>query len=70
MRIGDIVTHKVYGEEVQFCILGFYTKQDTGERVAILATLDPSSIVEALFEELTPASLRHLIALTTSIYTH
>lgn len=70
MKIGDIVTRKVYGEEMQFCILGFYTKQNTGERVAILAMLDPSSVIEARLEELAPASLRHLFALTTSIYTH
>jgi len=70
MRIGDIVTRRVFGSDEQFCILGFYTKQDSGERVAILAMLDPSSVIEARVEELSPASLRNIFALTTNIYTH
>lgn len=70
MRIGDIVTRRVFGSDVQFCILGFYTKQDSGERVAILAMLDPSLVIEARVEELSPASLRNIFALTTNIYTH
>ncbi|MEW6424240.1 MAG: sporulation peptidase YabG [Bacillota bacterium] len=70
MKIGDIVTRRIYGEDVQFCILGFYTKQSTGERVAILAMLDPCLIMEASVEELAPVSLRHLFALTTNVYTH
>jgi len=70
MKIGDIVTRKVYGEEIQFCILGFYTRQDTGERVAILALLDPAKVTEAAVQELVPVSLRDLFALTSSIYLH
>ncbi|MCG9968505.1 hypothetical protein L9W92_10620 [Pelotomaculum terephthalicicum JT] len=64
MRIGDIVTRKIYGEDMQFCIIGFYTNQTTGERVAILAILDPSLIVEASVQDLAPISARHLFALT------
>jgi len=67
MKIGDIVTRKVYGEDMQFCILGFYTNQETGERVAILALLDPSLIMEAAVQELAPVSARHLFALTTTV---
>ncbi len=70
MKIGDIVTRRIYGEDVQFCILGFYTKQTTGERVAILAILDPALIVEASVDELAPVSPRDLFALTTNLYTH
>lgn len=70
MKIGDIVTRRIYGEDAQFCILGFYTKQTTGERIAILAMLDPSLIVEAAVDELAPVSLRNLFALTTNLYTH
>lgn len=51
---------------MQFCILGFYTRQETGERVAILALLDPSLIMEAAVQELAPVSARHLFALTTT----
>lgn len=69
MKIGDIVTRKVYGEDMQFCILGFYTNQETGERVAILALLDPSLIMEAAVQELAPVSARHLFALTTTTST-
>jgi len=70
MKIGDIVTRRVYGEDVQFCILAFYTKQNTDERVAILAMLAPSSIIEAPVNELEPVSLRYLFALTTNPYMH
>jgi len=70
MKIGDIVTRKVYGEDMQFCIIGFYTNQDTGERVAILALLDPSLIVEASVRELALISARHLFALTTPLFVH
>jgi len=49
---------------MQFCIIGFYTNQATGERVAILAILDPSLIVEASVQDLAPISARHLFALT------
>ncbi len=66
MKIGDIVTRKVYGEDMQFCILGFYTNQETGERVAILALLDPTLIVEAAVQELSPVSARNLFALTNT----
>lgn len=70
MKIGDIVTRKIYGEDMQFCIIGFYTNQSTGERVAILALLDPSLIVEASVQELAPISARHLFAMTTSLFVH
>ncbi|MBE3588576.1 MAG: hypothetical protein IMW93_08500 [Thermoanaerobacteraceae bacterium] len=70
MKIGDIVTRRVCGEEMQFCILGFYTKQSTGERVAILAMLDPATIVETPVRELAPVRVRDLFALTTSLYVH
>lgn len=69
MKIGDIVTRKVYGEDMQFCIMGFYTNQSTGKKVAILATLDPSLIVEASVQELAPISPRNLFALTVP-YVH
>jgi len=70
MKIGDIVTRKVYGEDMQFCIIGFYTNQATGERVAILALLDPSLIVEAAVQDLAPISARHLFALTSPVFVH
>ena len=70
MKIGDIVTRKIYGEDMQFCIIGFYTNQDTGDRVAILALLDPTLIVEASVEDLAPISARHLFALTTPVFVH
>jgi hypothetical protein len=71
MKIGDIVTRKVYGEDMQVCILGFYTNQETGERVAILALLDPTLIVEAAVQELAPVSARNLFALTnTGMHLH
>jgi hypothetical protein len=70
MKIGDIVTRKIYGEDMQFCIIGFYTNQDTGERVAILALLDPSLIVEASVRELDLISARNLFALTTPLFVH
>ena len=64
VKIGDIVTRKIYGEDMQFCVLGFYTNQRTGEKVAILALLDPNLIVEASVHELNPVSARKLFALT------
>ncbi len=70
MKIGDIVTRKVYGEDMQFCIIGFYTNQATGERVAILAFLDPSIIVEASVEDLAPISAKNLFALTVPNFVH
>jgi hypothetical protein len=70
MKIGDIVTRKIYGEDMQFCIIGFYTNQATGERVAILALLDPSLIVEAAVQDLAPISARHLLALTSPVFVH
>ncbi|MBM7855470.1 hypothetical protein JOC37_001867 [Desulfohalotomaculum tongense] len=70
MKIGDIVTKKVYGESMQFCILGFYTNQSTGERVAILALLDPSLIVESSVQDLCPVTARDLFALTASTVVH
>lgn len=70
MKIGDIVTRKIYGEDMQFCIIGFYTNQGTGGRVAIMALLDPSLIVEASVQELAPISARHLFALTTTLFVH
>lgn len=66
MKIGDIVTRKVAGEEARFCIIGFYTDQNTGDRVAIVAMLDPHSVVEVSVQELVPVTLKDLIALTTS----
>lgn len=66
MKIGDIVTKKVGNEEASFCIIGFYTDQHTGEKVAILAMLDPNSVVEVAVQELAPVTLKDLIALTTS----
>ncbi|OPX86587.1 MAG: hypothetical protein A4E53_03021 [Pelotomaculum sp. PtaB.Bin104] len=70
MKIGDIVTRKIYGEDTQFCIIGFYTNQATGERVAILAIIDPSLIVESLVQELSPISAHNLFALTTMPLVH
>ena len=70
MKIRDIVTRKVYGEDMQFCIIGFYTNQATGEGVAILALLDPSLIVEAAVQDLAPTSARHLFALTSPVFVH
>jgi hypothetical protein len=70
LKIGDIVTRKIYGEEMQFCIIGFYTSQETGERVAILALLDPTLIVEASVQDLAPISARNLLALTTPNFVH
>ncbi len=64
VKIGDIVTRKIYGEDMQFCVLGFYTNQQTGEKVAILALLDPNLIVEASVQELNPVSARKFFALT------
>lgn len=70
MRIGDIVTRKFNGEDMQFCIIGFYDSQDREERVAILALLDPHYIIEASVQELAYVSARRLFALTTSPYIH
>jgi len=70
MKIGDIVTRRVCGEESQFCIIGLYTDQSTGERVAILAMLDPSIIVEASIQELAPVTLKHLFAMTNHFFLH
>ncbi|MFZ5590804.1 MAG: hypothetical protein ACOY81_03220 [Bacillota bacterium] len=70
MKIGDIVTRKIFGEEMQFCILGFYTHYETGEKIAILALLDPNLITEATVQELSPVSARHLFALTNSGHLH
>ncbi len=70
MKIGDIVTIKVYGEDMQFCVLGFYTNQRTDERVAILSMLDPNLIVEASIKELCPVPPEKLFALTTNTTIH
>ncbi len=70
MKVGDIVTKKVYGDDMKFCVLGFYTNQNTGERVAILALLDPNLIVEAPIKELSPVSAQKLFALTTNVTVH
>jgi len=66
MKIGDIVTRKIVGAEANFCIIGFYTDQQSGEKVAILAMLDPNSVVEVSVQELAPVKLKEIIALTTS----
>ncbi|MEG6615878.1 sporulation peptidase YabG [Peptococcaceae bacterium 1198_IL3148] len=70
MKIGDIVMKKLYGEDMQFCVLGFYTNQDSGERVAILALLDPNLIVESSVKDLCPVTARKLFALTTEKMVH
>jgi len=66
MRIGDIVTRKAAGGEARFCIIGFYTDQQTGEKVAIVAMLDPNSVSEVSIQELAPVSIKDLIALTAN----
>jgi hypothetical protein len=70
VKIGDIVMKKLYGEDMQFCVLGFYTSQDSGERVAILALLDPNLIVESSVKDLSPVTARKLFALTTDRTVH
>jgi hypothetical protein len=55
---------------MQFCIIGFYTNQDNGERVAILALLDPNLIIEASVQDLAPISAKSFIALATPVYVH
>lgn len=71
MKIGDIVTRRFAGEEAQFCIIGFYTDQSSGERVAIVAMLDPHSVREVAVQELAPVAFKDLIALTAnSSYVH
>ncbi len=70
MKIGDIVIRKFNGEDMQFCIIGFYDSLARGERLAILALLDPGYVIEASVEELAPISARYLFALTTNSYVH
>ncbi len=62
MQVGDIVLREVYGENLQFCILGFYTDSQK-EEMAVLAFLDLSLISEARISELTPLSLKSLFSL-------
>ncbi len=66
MKIGDIVTRKVAGDEAQFCIIGFYTDQQTGQKVAIVALLDPNLVVQVSVQELAPVSIKDMIALTAN----
>jgi len=61
MKIGDIVTIKIYGEDRRFCIIGFYTDTSTGEKVAILARLEPGDIIEASVKDLALAPPRNLL---------
>lgn len=70
MRIGDLVQRKFYGEDMQFCIIGFYTNQATGERVAILALLDPTLIVEASVQDLSPISVKCLLSMSVPNSVH
>ncbi len=62
MQVGDIVLREVYGENLQFCILGFYTDSQQEEK-AILAFLDLALISEAKVSELIPLSLKNLFSL-------
>ncbi len=66
MKIGDIVTRKVAGEEAQFCVIGFCTDQQTGQRLAIVAMLDPNLVVQVSVRELAPVTFKDLIALTAN----
>lgn len=70
MKIGDIVTREVYGRSLHFCILGFYTDPSSGDKIAILAFLDPGLVVETRAEELSPASIKDLFALTCQPMVH
>lgn len=70
MKIGDIVTRRVCGEDAQFCVIGMYTNLSTGERVAILALLDPTRIVEASVQELAPVSIKDLFSMTNNVFLH
>jgi len=73
VKIGDIVTVKVYGESGRYCIVGFYTDASTGERVAILARLVPGGLIEAWVKDLALAGPRNLLlalAAHKMSYTH
>jgi len=70
VKIGDIVTCEVYGKNLHFCVLGFYTDPSSGDKMAILAFLDPGLVVETPAEELSPASARDLFALTCQTLLH
>ncbi|MCL2336035.1 MAG: hypothetical protein FWC60_01305, partial [Firmicutes bacterium] len=61
------VTRKIDGTEASFCIIGFYTEQQSREKMAILAMLDPNSVLEVPMEELAPVKFKKIIALTTNI---
>lgn len=64
MKIGDIVTRRVAGDVARYCVVGFYTDQQTDDRVAIVAPLDPQLVVEVPIRDLAPVSFSDLIALT------
>jgi len=66
MKIGDIVTRRVAGEDAQFCVIGFYTDQQTDQRVAIVAMLDPNLVVQVAVRELAPVTFKDLLALTAN----
>lgn len=66
MKIGDIVTRRVAGKEAQFCVIGFYTDQQTDQKVAIVAMLDPNLVVQVSVQELAPVTFKDLLALTAN----
>lgn len=66
MKIGDIVVREIYGEAMQFCILGFYKSEESGNKIAVLAFLDPTLISEASVDELSPISLNQLFVLSNN----
>jgi len=70
VKIGDIVTREVHGRNLHFCVLGFYTAPSSGDKIAILAFLDPGLVVETRAEELYPASIKDLFALTCQSQVH
>jgi len=62
MKIGTIVTTKQYGPSVHFCILGYYTDESSGEKIAVIALIEPALIRTAPQEDLVATSMADLFA--------
>lgn len=70
MKVGDVVTTKSYGKELQFLVVGDFQDNKSGKNMVILALLDPALILIADEEELVPTTLSDLFASQEDSYLH
>ncbi len=70
MKIGDIVTTKTYGKSLHFLIIGYLSDKLSGNKLAVLALLDPSLILTTEEHELVATEISELFAIPEDSMLH